>query len=722
MSKLSRSCEGCCRQVVDCRLVPAAFPGPNQWFRRNGFSLPLHPFQLLAWCLLSVFVFLYYSALIPNVQDGPKRLWLTVLMSISLAIHIFSHLISSAINPADYNVLAKNFAGRGTFDRSKHKHVIENQYCYICETKVGAKSKHCSACNKCIGEFDHHCKWLNNCVGVRNYRWFVVCVTSALACSLFILGLGLRLLIEHCRLLAVLKEAKFQQAASNCTSVYGNVGIGSSDRAGQLLSSLITPQLQAEREQQQSRVLSLPSENPSPSLEQLPTVAVPLAVNCTLVSSLVEQRYLLHIKIDYGLYLFLLVICIVLALLAAALLAHLLAFHMFLWRKKMSTYEYIVSKRERAQQEQLGYMERTVCCCFKCKQKVNQIRPSSLANVEDTIRPDLAPGQQQQQCDFEKADKENLARKVSSSHSQVSRMASNKSHTSSVITHEDFKRKGSFAAGDVYIGTPTVDKIMADEMSRRSASLHRQESLVRQDSLPQDPPEDVRPGSLDGSRSGRSVSQQSLNKAPQQFPSTDSVHLPIEADVVICQRDGESVHEALNRGHSMINLLPQNSTDTLLEYDEEVSMVAGGGGDSTLTEKWRNHDSGYSEKTKRGSMSDDLDLEVVNVKADQRRGPNRSGEQEINSHEWPDPAEENQQKQQHGQQVHDGELLEAAANGAKTPKEQKVDPLMLKAMEQAILRPQSLPVKLSPLIGEMSSGRKTSSNFENLHLANDPNI
>ncbi|OQR70703.1 hypothetical protein BIW11_01639 [Tropilaelaps mercedesae] len=671
MSKLSRSCEGCCRRVVDCRLVPAGFPGPNQWFRRNGFSLPLHPFQVLAWCLLTVFVLLYYSALIPNVQDGPKRCLLTMLMALSLGIHVFSLLVSSAINPADYNVLAKNFAGRGTFDRSKHKHVIENQYCYICETKVGAKSKHCSACNKCIGEFDHHCKWLNNCVGVRNYRWFVICVTSALVSSLFILGLGLQLLIEHCQLLAVLKDTSVHQSTANCTAPSGIVGA----------STLQT--------QVPLQVISSSSESSAP----LSISGAAQSVNCTLVSALFEQRYVLHMTIDYGLYLFLLVVSIVLALFAAALLAHLLAFHIFLWRKKMSTYEYIVSKRDaqRAQQDQLGYTERTVCCCLKRKQKVNQVRPSSLANVEDTIRPESAPSQQSQ-YDLEKIDKENLARKASSSHSQVSRMASNKSHTSSVITHEDLKRKGSFAAGDVYIGTPTVDKIMVDEMSRRSASLHRQESLVRQDlllrqdSLPQDPPEDARPGSLEGSRSGRSISQLSLNKASQQFPSTDSVHLPIEADVVICQRDGESVQEALNRGHSMMNLLPQNSTDTLLGFDEDVSE--GAGGETSQIEKRRNHDSGYSEKTKRSSTSDDLDLEVVDVE-------NVTNGRRIHSQ----GVEKRNLKRVSGAgQQQDGESTEGSGVNASM-EQKKVDPLMLKAMEQAILRPQSLPVKLSPLVG-----------------------
>ena len=558
--------------------------------------------------MLTIFLLLYYAALIPNVPSVCAQEVLIGIMTIGISVHLLSHFVCMAINPADYSVLSKNFQGRQTFDRTKHKHVIENQYCYICETRVGAKSKHCSACNKCIGEFDHHCKWLNNCVGVRNYRWFLVCVISALFCSLLIVGLGGRLLFEHCVSLTALKRAAIEQNKFDCE-------------------------------------------------------LFPQYTNCTLTSVPAVNRYFASARIDYRLYVFLLLTTILLSLAATLLLTHLLFFHIFLWKKKMSTYEYIVSKRDtlRHQQDQFGYTERTLCCCFKRKQKINQIRPSSLANVEDTIRSDTVeqggtslqePAQQQvqaqgqgqaqaQQFDMDKIEKENLARKASSSHSQVSRMASNKSHTSSVITQEDLKRKGSFAAGDVYIGTPTAEVMVADEISRRSASLHRQESLQRQDSLhrqeslPQDPPETSdRPGSLEGSRSGRSISQLSLNK--NQYPSSESVHLPIEADVVICQ--GESAQEALSKGDSMMNLLPQNSSDSTYNDEDNPPSDANG-------LKRRNHDSGYSEKTKRSSVSEDLDLDEDN------------------------------------------------------DNNKKVDPLMLKAMEQAIMRPQSLPVTVSPLIG-----------------------
>jgi palmitoyltransferase len=52
--------------------------------------------------------------------------------------HLIVHLITITIDPADANVrLKKNYSKPvPTFDRSKHAHVIQNQYCHLCEVTV----------------------------------------------------------------------------------------------------------------------------------------------------------------------------------------------------------------------------------------------------------------------------------------------------------------------------------------------------------------------------------------------------------------------------------------------------------------------------------------------------------------------------------------------------------------------------------------------------------
>ncbi|NXM78130.1 ZDHC1 palmitoyltransferase, partial [Serilophus lunatus] len=157
--------------------------------RRNGWSWPLHLFQVIAWLLYLFFALVGFGILVPLLP----RHWLPagyICPGVCFIYHLVVHLTAVSIDPADANVREKNYLRPlGTFNRSQHAHVIENHHCHVCDVDVSAKSKHCGTCNKCVCGFDHHCKWLNNCVGERNYWLFLNSVLSA------ILGLGLLLLI-----------------------------------------------------------------------------------------------------------------------------------------------------------------------------------------------------------------------------------------------------------------------------------------------------------------------------------------------------------------------------------------------------------------------------------------------------------------------------------------------------------------------------------------------
>ncbi|NXI70124.1 ZDHC1 palmitoyltransferase, partial [Anseranas semipalmata] len=157
--------------------------------RRNGWSWPLHPFQIIAWLLYLFFALVGFGILVPLL---PLH-WLPagyICPGVCFIYHLVVHLAAVSIDPADANVREKNYLGPlATFNRNQHAHVIENHHCHVCDVNVSAKSKHCGTCNKCVCGFDHHCKWLNNCVGERNYWFFLNSVLSA------ILGLGLLLLV-----------------------------------------------------------------------------------------------------------------------------------------------------------------------------------------------------------------------------------------------------------------------------------------------------------------------------------------------------------------------------------------------------------------------------------------------------------------------------------------------------------------------------------------------
>ncbi|XP_046935193.1 palmitoyltransferase ZDHHC1 isoform X1 [Lynx rufus] len=152
----------------------------GQRSRRNGWSWPPHPLQIVAWLLYLFFAVIGFGVLVPLLPHH----WVPAgyaCMGAIFAGHLVVHLTAVSIDPADANVRDKSYAGPlPIFNRSQHAHVIEDLHCNLCDVDVSARSKHCSACNKCVCGFDHHCKWLNNCVGERNYRLFLHSVASAL--------------------------------------------------------------------------------------------------------------------------------------------------------------------------------------------------------------------------------------------------------------------------------------------------------------------------------------------------------------------------------------------------------------------------------------------------------------------------------------------------------------------------------------------------------------
>ncbi|KAM9122576.1 palmitoyltransferase ZDHHC1 isoform 4-T10 [Pangshura tecta] len=161
----------------------------SQHARRNGWSWPLHPFQIIAWLLYLFFALIGFGILVPLLPHH----WVPagyICPGVFFICHLVVHFTAVSIDPADANVRENKYLGQlATFSRDQHAHVIENRHCHVCDVDVSSKSKHCGTCNKCVCGFDHHCKWLNNCVGERNYWLFLNSVVSA------ILGLVLLLLI-----------------------------------------------------------------------------------------------------------------------------------------------------------------------------------------------------------------------------------------------------------------------------------------------------------------------------------------------------------------------------------------------------------------------------------------------------------------------------------------------------------------------------------------------
>ncbi|XP_052434995.1 palmitoyltransferase ZDHHC11 isoform X1 [Carassius gibelio] len=248
--------------------------------RINGWSLPLHFFQLLAWIIYSFMAIVGFGIYVP-LLPAPWSFAAYALMGAAFVLHLLTHVAAVTIDPADLSVRTrKDYSSpMPVFDNTKHQHVIHNLHCTLCEVDVGPKAKHCSSCNKCIADFDHHCKWLNNCVGGRNYWFFFITICSAVVGMLLLVLVVLFVFIEHYVNPSVLRTApQFQTVKANVSWL----------------------------------------------------VFLPVAPLETSSIGLLTLAF----------------ITVLLALAALLLLCHLLCFHIYLLSQGISTYEYIVRKRQ----------------------------------------------------------------------------------------------------------------------------------------------------------------------------------------------------------------------------------------------------------------------------------------------------------------------------------------------------------------------------------------
>ncbi|XP_032556726.1 probable palmitoyltransferase ZDHHC1 isoform X5 [Chiroxiphia lanceolata] len=105
--------------------------------RRNGWSWPLHLFQVIAWLLYLFFALVGFGILVPLLP----RHWLPAGYIGSVRTEKCGPLSagsdSVSIDPADANVREKNYLGPlATFNRNQHAHVIENHHCHVCDVDV----------------------------------------------------------------------------------------------------------------------------------------------------------------------------------------------------------------------------------------------------------------------------------------------------------------------------------------------------------------------------------------------------------------------------------------------------------------------------------------------------------------------------------------------------------------------------------------------------------
>lgn len=116
---------------------PSAAGAAVPFVRRHGFQRPLNGAQLGAWLALLYFALVHFGLICPNfpLRWQPLAYQFAGGLCLAFASLIF---ICTAYDPRDDSVRYSTAASRPlTLDRSQRQHVIMDQHCYFCQTKVG---------------------------------------------------------------------------------------------------------------------------------------------------------------------------------------------------------------------------------------------------------------------------------------------------------------------------------------------------------------------------------------------------------------------------------------------------------------------------------------------------------------------------------------------------------------------------------------------------------
>uniref|UniRef100_A0A6N2MEU3 S-acyltransferase n=1 Tax=Salix viminalis TaxID=40686 RepID=A0A6N2MEU3_SALVM len=186
-----------CAGNPDITRVYQVWPGNNVFFFHGRLICGLDPRGLVLTTvsiILSSWVFAMYRE-----DDLPQDSGL--ITAFSLILTVLVNLFS--VSTIDPGIIPRNDGScieetAGTSDGTRRMRVTVNgvelklKYCRICKFFRPPRSCHCAVCDNCVEKFDHHCPWIGQCIALRNYRFYLTFVVSALIFFVYVFAFSCR--------------------------------------------------------------------------------------------------------------------------------------------------------------------------------------------------------------------------------------------------------------------------------------------------------------------------------------------------------------------------------------------------------------------------------------------------------------------------------------------------------------------------------------------------
>ena len=151
-------------------------------------------YTILSWIIILAFTVLYFVFAVPPLMSSVTVL-IPIISGILFLLTVTFFLLTSLSDPGIiprreifelFGEVPLKYTARvfdqyltGPITPEKQTEILNAfKYCPTCKIFRPPRASHCAYCNNCIEVFDHHCPFIGNCVGRRNYRFFVVLLTS----------------------------------------------------------------------------------------------------------------------------------------------------------------------------------------------------------------------------------------------------------------------------------------------------------------------------------------------------------------------------------------------------------------------------------------------------------------------------------------------------------------------------------------------------------------